>query len=217
MAEAAKQVLHVGCGAYAPDKLHAVFRHDDWHEVRLDIDDAVRPDIVASITDMTSVADGHVDAVFSSHNLEHLYPHDVLVALKEFKRVLKPTGFALITLPDLQEVARLVAAGQLAEPIYMSALGPIAPLDILYGYRPALAAGNVFMAHHTGFTSQLLMNTLAGAGFPAATVQRVPSALSLWAIAFATVPTQQRMAEAQSEMLPLHAALLEASRTNSVG
>lgn len=206
-----KQVLHVGCGAYAPEKLHVVFRNGDWHEVRLDIDADVQPDIVASMTDMAPVADGGMDAVFSSHNLEHLYPHEVPVALKEFRRVLKPTGFALITLPDLQEVARLVASGRLAEPAYASGLGPIAPLDILYGYRPALAQGNLFMAHHTGFTSQMLMSTLTDAGFSAATVQRVPSAFSLWAIAFPALPTEQRMQEAQCQMLPLHAALLASS------
>jgi SAM-dependent methyltransferase len=209
MVVAAKQVLHVGCGTYAPEKLHAVFKSDDWHEVRLDINAAVQPDIVASITDMAPIADGCVDAVFSSHNLEHLYPHEVPLALKEFRRVLKPTGFALITLPDLQEVARLVTMGALDEPIYMSALGPVAPLDVLYGYRPDLAAGNMFMAHHTGFTSQMLMSTLIGAGFAAATVQRVPPSFSLWAIAFPSIPSEERLKEAQRQMLPLHAALLD--------
>jgi SAM-dependent methyltransferase len=207
MVGATKQVLHVGCGAYTSKKLHAVFRNEDWREVRLDINEAMQPDIVASITDMAPVTDGCVDAVFSSHNLEHLYPHEVLLALKEFKRVLKPIGFALITLPDLQEVARLVAMGKLDEPAYMSELGPIAPLDILYGYRRDLAAGNLFMAHHTGFTSQTLMNTLTDAGFAAATVQRVPQSFSLWAIAFSAIPTEQRLKEAQYQMLPLHAVL----------
>jgi SAM-dependent methyltransferase len=211
MVSAAKQVLHVGCGAYAPEKLHAVFRNGSWQEVRLDIDDAVRPDIVASITDMAPVADCGVDAVFSSHNLEHLYPHDVPVALREFRRVLKPEGFVLITVPDLQEVARLVSMDRLAEPAYMSGLGPIAPLDILYGHRPNLAAGNLFMAHHTGFTGRTLMNELMGAGFVVATVQRVPSSFSLWAIAFPTLPSDQRLSQAQLQMLPLQAAPLEAS------
>jgi SAM-dependent methyltransferase len=217
MVGAARQVLHVGCGAYTSEKLHAAFRDDNWHEVRLDINAAVHPDIVATITDMAPVADGCVDAVFSSHNLEHLYPHEVPVALREFKRVLKPTGFALITLPDLQEVARLVATGKLDEPVYMSPLGPIAPLDILYGYRPDLAAGNMFMAHHTGFTSQMLVNALIGAGFVAATVQRVPPTFSLWAIAFPTTPTEQRLKEAQYQMLPLNAALLEVERAGDGG
>lgn len=207
MVPATKKVLHVGCGAYAPGKLHAVFSNDEWSELRLDIDDTVQPDIVASITDMAPVASGCVDAVYSSHNLEHLYPHDVLVALKEFHRVLKTTGFTLITMPDLQEVARLIASGQLIEPAYMSTMGPITPMDILYGHRPSLASGNLFMAHHTGFTSQMLMNVLTQAGFAAVTVQRVPSSFSLWAIAFPIVPTEQRLEEAQCQMFPLHALL----------
>ncbi|TLU70951.1 class I SAM-dependent methyltransferase [Lichenicoccus roseus] len=205
-----KRVLHVGCGAQTPGKLHPVFEDQDWNEVRLDIDASVSPDIVASMTDMSPVADGTVDAVFSSHNLEHLYPHEVPVALAEFRRVLRSDGFALITLPDLQEVARLVASEGLSATAYMSALGPIEPLDILFGYRGALAGGNLFMAHHTGFTSASLMGALGSAGFAAVTVQRVPSSFSLWAIGFCTRPGEQELQEAQDRMLPLHAAVLAA-------
>jgi predicted SAM-dependent methyltransferase len=50
-------------------------------ELRLDIDASVAPDIVATMTDMSRVADASVDAVFSSHNIEHLDPHEVPVAL----------------------------------------------------------------------------------------------------------------------------------------
>ncbi len=211
-----KQVLHVGCGAKAAGKLHSAFEGDDWLELRLDIDRAVLPDIVATMTDMSPVPDASVDAVFSSHNLEHLYPHEVPVALAEFRRVLKPDGFALITLPDLQEVARLVATDGLEATAYLSALGPIKPLDILFGYRGALAGGNLFMAHHTGFTSASLMGALSQAGFALTTVQRVPSSFSLWAIGFCARPTQQELETAQYRMLPLHlahlAALAELSR-----
>lgn len=204
---AMKQVLHVGCGDYARDKLHPAFQTPGWRELRLDIDESVQPDIVASITDIAPVADGQVDAVFSSHNLEHLYPHEVRIALKEFHRVLKPTGVALVTMPDLQEVSRLIATGGLAETAYLSSLGPITPLDILFGFRPALAAGNLFMAHHTGFTGRTLMAELSNAGFAAVSVQRVPSSFSLWAIAFPTIPTEQVLLETQNRMFPLHTAL----------
>lgn len=202
-----KKVLHVGCGDYAWEKLHPAFRTPEWQELRLDIDPGVQPDIVASITDIAPVADGDFDAVFSSHNIEHLYPHEVQTALQEFHRVLKPTGVALVTMPDLQEVGRLIATGQLAEPAYMSSLGPISPLDILFGFRPALAAGNLFMAHHTGFTSSTLMAALSKAGFAAVSVQRVPSTFSLWAIAFPTVPSERHLLDMQNQMFPLHAAL----------
>src|SRR4051812_33958415 len=120
-------VLHVGCGDYAREKLPAVFQ-TGWREIRLDIDPGVHPDFVASITDMHVISDGMVGAVYSSHNIEHLYPHEVSLALREMHRVLTPTGFAFIRLPDLQEVARHVAEGRLEDPLYMSPMGPIAPL-----------------------------------------------------------------------------------------
>jgi ubiquinone/menaquinone biosynthesis C-methylase UbiE len=65
------------------------------------------------MTDMSAVADASVDAIFSSHNIEHLYPHEVPVALGEFLRVLKPDGFAIITWGTLQ-AAGFKAVGTLA-------------------------------------------------------------------------------------------------------
>nr|WP_294504725.1 tetratricopeptide repeat protein [uncultured Rhodopila sp.] len=197
-----RDVLHVGCGAYSRAKLPAVFRDPAWREIRLDIDQGVQPDIVASITDMAAVADASVDAVYSSHNIEHLYPHEVPVALREISRVLKPGGFLFVTLPDLQEVARRVAEDKLDDPLYVSPMGPIAPLDILYGHRPSLAAGNSFMAHRTGFTRGTLARALIEAGFAAAMVQRAVPAFALAAVAFRNRPEQTELAEAQLRMLP---------------
>lgn len=177
-----RTVLHVGCGAADPTKLpDAYFPAAGWHEVRLDIDPAVRPDIVASLTDMRAVADASVDAVWSAHNLEHLWAHEVPVALAEFLRVLRPGGFALMTMPDLQQVAALIAAGQIEEPAYISGLGPIAPLDMVYGFRPALALGNAFMGHRTGFTAGSLSHLLSAAGFADVRVER-DGRFALWAI-----------------------------------
>lgn len=178
-----RTVLHVGCGAPNPLKLPSdYFPSRLWTELRLDIDPDVMPDIVASITDMTAVADASVDAVWSSHNLEHLRPHEVPVALAEFRRVLRPGGFVLLTLPDLQQVALLVAQGMIEEPAYVSALGPVAPLDMLYGFRPALENGNDFMGHRTGFTAGSLSAHLARAGFADIVVQQ-DGRFALWATA----------------------------------
>jgi hypothetical protein len=108
-------VLHVGSGPYNPNKLHETFRSEAWREIRLDIDPRVKPDIVASLTDMEAVPTASVDAVWSSHNLEHLYAHQVPLALEEFLRVLNGhrrsvargnsfmahrTGFTATTLRD---------------------------------------------------------------------------------------------------------------------
>jgi SAM-dependent methyltransferase len=206
MATTRNSVLHVGCGAYAPTKLPTVFLDEGWREVRLDIDPGVSPDIVASITDMAGVAAGSYDAVYSSHNLEHLYPHEVPLALREFRRVLKPDGFALVALPDLQSVAQLVAEGRLEDPAYISPLGPIAPLDILYGFRPSLAQGNLYMAHRTGFTGRTLSQALLAAGFAGTLVQRHPDSMALWAVGFCAEPTQRVLHDAQQRYLPLKLA-----------
>jgi predicted SAM-dependent methyltransferase len=179
-----KTFLHVGCGHGHKTNTTRAFSGPEWQELRLDIDEAVHPDIVGTMTDMPAVEGGSVDAVFSSHNIEHLYPHEVPRALAEFLRVLKPEGFAVITCPDLQSVAALIAEDKLTDEAYHSAAGPICPLDILYGHRRAMAAGNLFMAHHCGFTKKVLTNTLLGCGFSSiASMRRTAPAFDLWAVA----------------------------------
>lgn len=160
-----KTLLHVGCGPKRKDRTTAGFAMPEWAELRLDIDPAVSPDLTGTMTDMGAVPSASVDAVFSSHNIEHLYPHEVPLALAEFWRVLSADGFAVITCPDLQSVCALVAQNKLTEAAYTSPAGPIAPLDILYGHRPAMARGNLYMAHRCGFTRQVLQATLKAAGF----------------------------------------------------
>ncbi len=197
-----RQILHVGCGGPAQGKLHPAFAGPGWSEVRLDIDPGVIPDVIASITNMVPIKSATMQALYSSHNLEHLAAHEVPLALAEFVRVLAPDGIALITVPDLQSVAELVVTGNLTDQAYMSPLGPIAPLDILYGFRPAIAQGNDFMGHRTGFTDRSLLMALMAAGFADAVVQRSTGSFSLWAIAFRTAPDAARMRAVQAMMFP---------------
>ena len=149
-----RRLLHVGCGPKNQAKTHPAF-HDpgQWAETRLDIDPNAKPDIVASMTDMSMIAPAQFDAIFSSHNLEHLYPHDVPTALAEFRRVLKPTGFALIIVPDLQRVGELIAADKLEDPAYMSPSGPICPVDDA-GPDSAKASPPAISSWHTGWDSR---------------------------------------------------------------
>jgi len=184
-----KRVLHVGCGAHTQEKLHPTFRGEGWLEVRLDINPVTQPDIVASITDMGCVEDASYEALYSSHNLEHLHPHELPLALAEFKRVLKFYGFALITVPDLQQAAQYIAMDKAEETILMTNKGPITPLDILYGFRPFLAGCNLFMAHNYGFTASTLRTALGAAGFASVTVER-DGAFSLWATASPTAKAE---------------------------
>ena len=198
-----KTFLHVGCGPKRKDQTTAGFA--DWNELRFDIDESVQPDMVGTMTDMSSVSSESVDAVFSSHNIEHLYPHEVPVALSEFLRVLKPDGLAVITCPDLQTVCALVAEDKLTEPAYTSPAGPIAPLDILYGHRPAMATGNLFMAHRCGFTKKVLTATLQASGFKSvASMSRGHPYFDLWALATkAELNEEELLALAKTHFTPI--------------
>jgi hypothetical protein len=179
-----KTFLHVGCGTVPKEKTTKEFSKDRWKELRFDIDPAVKPDYIGTMTDMSAIGDGFVDAIFSSHNIEHLYAHEVSEALAEFKRVLVSDGFLVITCPDLQEVAKLIADDKLLEPAYTSPAGPITPLDILYGFRPSIAQGNTFMAHRCGFTQKVLKGNLLACGFATvATAKRPHPFYDLWAVA----------------------------------
>jgi len=173
-----KTMLHVGCGKQTKSDLKGF---NDWNEIRLDIDSAVKPDVIGSITDMHSIDDGSVDAVYSSHNIEHVYTHEVGAVLSNFARVLNDNGFLLITCPDLQRVCELVLSKGLTTTVYESPAGPIAPLDIIYGHRPSVVT-NSFMAHKCGFTAPVLIDCLYSAGFKQLYGGQV--GLDLWFIAF---------------------------------
>lgn len=188
-----KTFLHVGCGSKHKDPTTKGFNTSEWNEQRLDIDIQVEPDIVGTMTDMSAV----VDAIYSNHNIEHLYPHEVPVALAEFKQVLNSEGFVVITCPDLQSVCALVAQDQLTDPAYTSPAGPITPLDIIYRHRPPMARGNLYKAHQCGFTQKVLTGNLQAAGFAVvAAMRRDYPYYDLWALA-----TVQPMEE--DELRPL--------------
>ena len=177
-----KLVLNVGCGAKNNPNIHQTFKTDDWHIVRLDIDPKVEPDYVSSITDMSVVPSNAYDALWSSHNLEHLEAYQVPQALKEFHRVLKPNdGFALITLPDIKAIAKFIFEDKLEDPIYNSASGPICPIDVLYGHRGLIQRGQHYMAHRTAFTAKTLGQALQKVGFKKIEVKT--DGLNLWASA----------------------------------
>lgn len=109
-------VLNVGCGPKG--RMHGFTGLADWREVRMDIDPGVHPDVLGSMTDMTTVA-----------------------------------------------------------------TGSIAAIDILYGLRSAMAAGNLYMAHRCGFTLDVLANTLRACGFARCVGQVRPEQFDLWMLA----------------------------------
>ena len=190
----AKVLLHVGCGH---STLHDIplsgFQNNHWEEIRLDIDPSVQPDITGTMTDMKAVENAFADAIYSSHNIEHLYPHEVHIALQEFLRVLKPNGFAVITCPDVQAAAAMIAEDRMFDTAYESPAGSITPFDILYSYRPFVEKNPQWMAHHCGFTLSTLMATLQNAGFASVIGARRLAAFDLWVLASKSPRTPEEM------------------------
>ena len=121
------------------------------------------------------------DAIWSSHNLEHLYAHEVPHALAEFQRVLKSGGFALITCPDLEAVAADLLGKGLSAVAYEAPVGPIMVQDMIFGHGASIAAGNTFMAHRSGFTQERLGTVALEAGFVQVRVGR-GRIYDLWAL-----------------------------------
>ena len=197
-----KKFLHVGCGPARKADITAGFNNDDWQEIRFDIDPSCKPDIIGTIVNMSAVADKSVDAIYSSHNIEHVFAHEVGHVLSEFKRVLADDGFVVLTCPDLQSVCEAVAADRLLEPIYQSPAGPIAPLDVLYGLRSSIAAGNHYMAHKCGFTFSVLCKLFLDSGFKSVYGGRRPQAFDLWVVASKLAKLESEMAAFARAYLP---------------
>lgn len=190
-----RNVLHVGCGSATIAKMPHGFQDGSWRELRFDIDPAYNVDFQGTMLDMSAVADDSVDALYSSHNIEHVFAHEVDVVLREFRRVIKPDGFVVITCPDLESVAKHIAVGQLEDPLYVSPTGPISALDIFYGHGAAIARGEVYMAHKTGFTARTLGAHGQASGFATLGIRRREKYFDLWMIATKTAVSNEKMGE----------------------
>tara|TARA_B110000008_G_scaffold279077_1_gene324770 strand:+ start:6288 stop:6926 length:639 start_codon:yes stop_codon:yes gene_type:complete len=188
--------LHIGCGNTKKGESTPVFNSDDWDEVRLDINKDVKPDIVASITDMSEINDNSFEAVFSSHNIEHVYPHEVSHVLSSIYRILKNNGFVIIDCPDIQQVSAEVAKGNLVSPLYYTSSNtPITAIDIMYGHVQSIAQGNTYMSHKCAFTDKVLLGELKKAGFNMISIIKATSAYALHAIAFKNTNISQKQSD----------------------
>lgn len=146
----------------------------------------MNPDIQGTLTYMSLVGVESVDAIYSSHNIEHVFPHEVPLVLVEFFRFLKPEGVVVITCPDLQSVCEAVLQDRLLDPLYESPADPIAALDILYGHRDLIQQGNHFMVHKCGFTYSALGSAFMATGFKEIIGGQRPANFDLWLVAFKT-------------------------------
>ena len=105
--------LHVGCGPKRAEQ--TPFAGLGWRKIKLDIDPQGESDGVGTTVDMGAVNDGSVDAVFSSHNIEHLYPHEVPLALAEGAGNRPTSGIQQIRMDHKNKQHYIAFAVELAE------------------------------------------------------------------------------------------------------
>lgn len=179
--ERVRVLVNVGSGPREASSLPAYF--NSWRQLRVDNDATVHPDLLADLTNLAAIPDGSVDAVWAAHCVEHLYAHQVTLALREFRRVLRMDGFACVIVPDLQSVAQYIAADRMHEPLYWSPAGPITPHDIVFGYGPAVAHGRRSMVHRCGFTPGILQQCFQQLSFGEVLLRRRSAQFELAALA----------------------------------
>ena len=154
-----KRLLHIGCGSQPlPDWL------PHFEEVRVDINPECKPHFVRNMLNLHDI--GTFEVIYSSHCLEHLYPHEVPRALAEFSRVLDPHGALILVVPDLEGIRPDT------QPLIGSEFGPLCGLDLFYGCHSQIEV-NPHMAHHSGFIAPVLKAVMEAAGFEKVQTQRL--------------------------------------------
>jgi SAM-dependent methyltransferase len=185
------RVLNVGGGTSRDLPPH----YKGWEQVLLDIDPNVKPDVVCDAKEMRKLPPAKYDAVFCSHNLEHFYRHEVPAVLAGFLHVLKPDGFVQIAVPDMMELFERVVRDcrDIDETWYSSSGGPISFHDVIYGWGKAVAQGNLYYAHKTGFSDKTLTKALSSAGFRHVMTAREQGNLHAYAFKSKAKPTPARL------------------------
>ncbi len=118
----------------------------------VDIDPQHSPDILADITNMSSVEDSTCSEVCASHVLEHLSWPDSFKALIEFTRVLKTDGILRVAVPDVLSLLRRIEECD----------GEFWAMGLLYGVG---GRENDLEIHRYGFTQKMLFEILTFLGY----------------------------------------------------
>lgn len=180
-----KRVLNVGGGQTKAQLDH---KYIGMSQFILDIDPRVNPEICCDALDMaTKIKRASFDAVFCAHNLEHYYHHHVPVVLSGMFYVLKSGGFVEIRVPDiLAAIDRMKMLDRdLEDALYVAPGGPIATIDVIYGWRQEIARSQQpWYAHKTAFTPKSLHKALATAGFINLEVYKCPDIFELQIIGY---------------------------------
>lgn len=111
-------------------------------------------DFVGDLTDLSQFADDSCDKVYASHVLEHIPQKDVVASLVGIRRILKPNGEFMVSVPDWDVLCHLF-------------INPVAGLDVKWHALRMMMGGQVDAHdfHYVGFNQALLYDFLGRAKF----------------------------------------------------
>lgn len=111
-------------------------------------------DIIRETHDLFGFRNDSVACIYASHILEHVNDNQTLDVLLEWKRVLRPGGLLLISVPDMN----ILAAAFLRPDVTLA--GKRLILNMIYG-----AGSQVYDYHRWGFDHEGLQSRLTEAGY----------------------------------------------------
>ena len=139
--------LNWGCGSWV---------EPGW--INSDMKDLPGIDIACDIREGLPLPDGSIDYIVSIHSLPELPYDDLVPALKELRRVLKPSGVLRLGLPDLEKAIDAYRRGDksyflVPDEHARTIGGKLAVQMVWYGYSRSL------------FTMDFVQELLASAGY----------------------------------------------------
>ncbi len=111
-------------------------------------------DYLGDISNLDQFDNESFDKVYASHVLEHVRQKDVQKTLNGIRRVLKPDGQFLVSVPDWDILCHLF-------------ISPLAPPDLKWHTLRMMMGGQIdeYDFHYVGFNQQILYGFLKEAGF----------------------------------------------------
>lgn len=98
--------LNLGCG-------ERVFDGDDW--LNVDLAEEGPPRVRYTQLDIAKAlpfAADHFDEIFSCHVIEHFWPWEITSILREWVRVLKPSGIFIVECPNVHGAAMMICEAE---------------------------------------------------------------------------------------------------------
>lgn len=118
--------------------------------LNVDLYEESNPDVICDCASLSLFKDGSVEEIYASNILEH-WPHvETVNVLKEWKRVLKPSGKLWISVPDMNANLKIIAK---------HGLTPWA-INLLWGDQIG-----PYAYHYINFTFATLAKAVYDAGF----------------------------------------------------